>query len=207
MIAFLHTSIVHIDRFEQLVRKYHSIIPIKHFVKESILQTALATGQLDKITFIKTIQDIQQTKPALIICTCSNYGQLCDQLPNVHRIDQPIVHHIVANYTTIALAYTASSTKIISLELLQQIAKQQDKKIHIIDCDCTHCWPYFEAGQLEKYEQEIAKTIRAKTNKAEVVFLAQASMEGVTAYLEDLEQMVLSSPEFGVKQFLQLLEG
>ncbi len=205
MIAFLHTSSVHIDRFERLVRKYHSTIPIQHFVKEDILETALATGQLDKSTFIHTVQTIQKHKPAILICTCSTYGQLCDQLPNVHRIDQPIVHEIIANYSKIAIAFTAISTKAISVDLLQQTAKRLDKLVHIIECDCTHCWPYFEAGNFKKYEEEIAKTIRIKTVQSEVVFLAQASMEGAAKYLGNLKQAVVSSPEFGVRAFLQLL--
>ena len=207
MIAFLHTSPVHIDRFERLVRKYHPTIAIQHFVKEDILQTALANGQLDKITFLDTIQAIQKNKPSLTICTCSTYGQLCDQLSTVHRIDQPIVREIVAKYSSIAVAYTAHSTKAISLDILHQTAKRQGKLIRIIECDCTHCWPYFEAGDIKKYETEIAKTIRTKTNKSEVVFLAQASMEGAAAYLNDLKQAVVSSPEFGIKTLLQSLES
>lgn len=207
MIAFLHTSPLHIARFEQIVRKYHSTIPIQHIVKESILETALATGKLDEITFADTIQQIQQTKPQVIICTCSTYGQLCDQFSNVERIDQPIAYHIVANYSTIALAYTAASTKTVSLDLLLRTAQQQGKIIRIIDCDCTHCWPYFEANDLKKYEEAIATSIRAKTNNAEVVSLAQASMEGAKKYLADLDQVVVSSPEFGVRHFLQLLKG
>lgn len=207
MITFLHTSPLHVDRFEQLVRKYHSTIPIQHVVKESILETALVTGQLDEISFLRTIREIKQTNPTQIICTCSTYGQLCDQLPNIERIDQPIAHHIVANYSTIALAYTAESTRAVSLDLLQKTAQQQGKNIRIVECDCTHCWSYFEANDLKRYEEEIAKTIRVKTNEAEVVFLAQASMDGAIQYLEDLEQVVVSSPEYGVKHFLQLLEG
>ena len=206
MITFLHTSSIHIDRFEQLVRKYHSTIPIQHIVNEAILEIALTTGDLDKSSFLRTIQEIEQSNSKLIICTCSTYGQLCDQLPSIKRIDRPIAEQIVAQYSTIALAYTALSTKAISQDLLLQTAKQQGKKIHIIDCDCTHCWPYFEAGDLQKYEEEIATTIRRKANQAEVIFLAQASMEGAMAYLEDLEQTVVSSPEFGVKHFLQNLD-
>ena len=206
MIAFLHTSPIHIDRFDKLVRKYHPTIAIQHFVKEDILNTALTTGQLDTTTFKDTIQTIQANKPCLIICTCSTYGQLCDQLTTIYRIDQPIVREIVANYSSIAIAYTAHSTKVISLDLLQQTAKELNKRIQITECDCTHCWPYFEAGDIKQYETEIAKTIRAKTNQSEVVFLAQASMEGAAKYLEDLKQAVVSSPEFGIKTLLQSLE-
>ena len=207
MIAFLHTSSIHIDRFERLVKKYHPTIAIQHFVQEDILQTALTTGQLDKTTFLNTIQTIQKNKPSLTICTCSTYGQLCDQLSTVYRIDQPIVTKIVANYSSVAIAYTARSTKAISLDILQQTAKQQDKHIQIMECDCTHYWPYFEAGNIKKYETEIAKTIREKTKKSEVVFLAQASMEGAALYLKDLKPAVVSSPEFGIKTLLQSLKS
>lgn len=206
MIAFLHTSAVHVERFEKLVKKYNTTIEIKHFVKEDLLKIALETGSIAKDRFEKTIQNIQEIEqPALLICTCSTYGKLCEQLEQVHRIDQPIVEAIVAKYSKIAVAYTVNSTKEISKELIQRTAARQQKKISIIDADCSHCWTYFEKGDIAKYAWAIAEHLQAIHQDAEVIFLAQASMEGAKKYLQDIGCEVVSSPEFGVKAFLELL--
>ena len=208
MIAFLHTSPLHIERFENLVKKYNDTIEIKHFVDEGLLHIALETGVLAKEQFVKTIQKIQaEQQIKMVICTCSTYGQLCETFETVHRIDQPIVDTIVAEYTKIALAYTAPSTKKTSQQLILQTAARQQKKIQLLHADCSHCWQYFEAGNIEKYEKSIAEHLRKISQDAEVIFLAQASMEGAKKYLVDIQSIVVSSPAFGVKTFLaELLE-
>lgn len=202
-IAFLHTSPLHIERFENLVRKYNDTIEIKHFVDEDLLHLALETGVLAKEQFVKTIQKIQaEQQIKMVICTCSTYGQLCEPFETVYRIDQPIVDTIVAKYAKIALAYTAPSTKKTSQQLILQTAARQQKTIQLIDADCTHCWPYFEEGNIAKYERSIAQHLRQISQEVEVIFLAQASMEGAKKYLVDIKPIVVSSPEFGVKTFL-----
>jgi len=203
MIAFLHTSAVHIQGFEKLVRKYNDTVEIKHFVEEDLLKTALETGALAKDKFVRIVQNIQATqRPNLLVCTCSTYGQLCEELEQIHRIDQPIANHIVANYAKIGIAYTVISTKEISQQLIQETAISQGKGIQLTLMDCSHCWPYFEGGNMDKYEKSIAQHLRKISRDVAVIFLAQASMEGAKKYLTAIKPIVVSSPEFGVRNFL-----
>ena len=201
-IAFLHTSPVHIDRFEKIVSALDKRIETCHFVHEELLKFALQNGSLDKNSFISIISNIQLEEPNRIICTCSTYGQLCDSFPDVYRIDQPIAEYLVANYSKIILAYTVSSTKKISVELLQKIAIQQSKKTEIILCDATESWRYFENDDFKNYELSIATKIKSIANQGEVIFLAQASMEGAKKYLNSLSIETFTSPEFGLKKFV-----
>ena len=50
--------------------------------------------------------------------------------------------------------------------------------------------------------KSIAKKIKSFENDVEVVFLAQASMEGSINYLKDFSKKIYSSPEFGIKEYL-----
>ena len=201
-IAFLHTSPIHIHRFEKLVRKFDTEIETRHFVNEELLQFALQNGKLDKNSFTSLISNIQLEEPNQIICTCSTYGQLCDNFSDVYRIDQPIAEYLVINFSKIILAYTVSSTKKISLELLQQIAIRENKAIKIILCDSTDSWQYFENNDFENYELSIATKVKSIANQGEVVFLAQASMEGAKKHLNSLDIETFTSPAFGIKHFL-----
>ncbi len=207
MIAFLHTSEIHIDRFENLVMKYNSEIPIKHFVNEELLSVALSNGKLDTVSFKNEIEIIKKESPLLIICTCSTYREECDQYPDIYRIDEPVVIHLISKYQKIGLAYTAISTKKISENLLLKTAKSFDKNIEIIDCNCTESWRHFEEGAIDLYEKSIALKIKEIASETDVIFLAQASMEGAKKYLASLEQEVFSSPEFGVKTYLNTLKS
>jgi hypothetical protein len=202
MIAFLHTSNVHIDRFQKLVRQFDTEIEIQHFVNEDLLKTALKESRLDENGFASMISKIELEQPKAIICTCSTYGKLCNNWQNVHRIDKPIVEYLVDNYSTIIIAFTVISTKKVSCQLIKEVAKSKNKQIEIIICDATDSWQYFENSDLEKYELSIANKVKSKSTEGEVVFLAQASMEGAKKHLDLLDIEIFTSPAFGVKHFL-----
>jgi len=205
MIAFLHTTSRLMDKFEGLAKKYAPETKIMHFVNESLLSNAINSGIVDKVGFRKEIEKIKAMAPKTIICTCSTYGDECDQLDGVYRIDRPIVGHLTSNYNNILLAYSSKSTEETTKKLFRDIANGQGKHPTIVDCNCTDCWKYFEAGDMEKYYLEISNKIKPYLNgqKFEAIFLAQASMEGATKYLSDIGVAIFTSPEFGVKAYLQ----
>jgi len=202
MIAFLHTSNIHIDKFEKLVRKFNSDVTIKHFVNADLLNYALKNGKTDIKSFQKEVFKIKNENPDLIICTCSTYGKECDKTKDVERIDEPIVKFLVSNYTKIGLAYTANSTKEVSKNLILNMAKKRNKDIEIINCNCCSSWKHYETNDFENYAKSIAKKIESIENDVEAIFLAQASMEDSKGYLKDFSKKIYSSPEFGVKEYL-----
>jgi len=205
MISFLHTSEIHIERFEKLVRKFDSKTPIKHYINTDILTFALEKNTLDVNGFKKEIETIKKEQPSTIICTCSTYGALCDELDDIKRIDYPIAKYIVSTHSKIAIAYTASSTALVSKTLIEQEAVKQQKVISILECDCTSAWQYFNNG-LDDYENEIAKKLNKLNSSIDCVFLAQASMEGVVNYVDIEKIKIYSSPEFGIQSYLKKLE-
>ena len=52
MIAFLHTSPIHIETFEKLVRKLDKNVEIKHFVNEKLLETGVVLVEGDNVTYM-----------------------------------------------------------------------------------------------------------------------------------------------------------
>lgn len=205
MIAFLHTNKVHIKRFEALVKTVYPNLKTKHFVNKTILDNALLTGQTDTSTFNKEIELIRAEKPTLIICTCSTFGGESDKHTDVYRIDKPIITYLVENYSKIGLAFTANSTKVVSENLILKIALEKQKLIDVIHCDCSKFWPYFETGKIDDYAKHIAKHILSFESKVDVMFLAQASMEGAKDYLDTFKKDVFTSPEFGIKALLNTI--
>ncbi|MEO1011300.1 MAG: hypothetical protein AAFX53_08325 [Bacteroidota bacterium] len=202
IIAFLHTSDVHIPRFEKLVRKYDKEVVTKHFVNKELLNTALLEGKTDTLSFNQEVEKIKREEPSLLICTCSTYGAECENHNDIERIDRPVVEYLVARYNTIGLAYTAHSTKAVSEDLISKVASGQKRKTAIVPCDCSQSWPYFEQGNHTAYWKAIADKIKSVHSRVDVIFLAQASMEGAKEYLTTIEKEVFSSPEFGISAFL-----
>ncbi|MEM6843581.1 MAG: hypothetical protein AAF632_15240 [Bacteroidota bacterium] len=203
MIAFLHTSSIHIERFENLVRKFNQEVEVKHFVNEDLLNYAMSKGTTNTEGFFQEVLSIKNEKPELIICTCSTYGEACDQRDDIERIDQPIVEHLVANYNKIGLAYTAQSTKRVSQDLIVKIAQKQGKQVDIVDCNCSSAWVHYESGDFDQYAWATAERIKAYEEEVDVIFLAQASMENAKKHLSDFTKEIYASPEFGVRNYLQ----
>jgi len=164
----------------------------------------LQNDKIDFNGFQKEITEIKKAKPNLIICTCSSYGAACNEANNIKRIDFPIADYLVTNYTKIGLVFTAKSTEKISNDLLNNIANHYQKGIEIIDCDCSEAWIHFDNNNIEAYELTIANKVKEIADKVDVVFLAQASMEGAKKHLQNIGKKVYSSPEFGIKSFLTL---
>lgn len=204
MVAFLHTSPVHIVRFQALAEQYY-INEIKHFVNTDLLTSALETGQPDIVAFTQEIEQIKTYSPKLIICTCSTYGDICQQFNGVKRIDTPIASYLTEKYQKILLAYTAHSTFKSSLHLIQQIAQKNNKSVQVIPCDCTVAWPAFEAQNISLYEKSIIDSIYDTYQDCDAIFLAQASMEGVISHLSHFPIEVVSSSHYGVKTYLELI--
>jgi len=205
MIAFLHTSPSHIQRFTKIVRKYNTSIEIEHFVNENLLKTALETNKIDIAGFVKMVKQIQEKQADLIICTCSTYGEICENFTDVKRIDIPIANYLVTHFSKIILAYTVASTRMVSRQLLESVARKNEKKIEIIDCDCTDSWRHFLSNDMEKYYKGIYRKVNNNYNKGSVIFLAQASMEGVKKYFSGEDVDIFSSGEFGVKKYLETI--
>ena len=205
VIAFLHTSKFHVDRFEKIFDEVVGQYSVKHFVNEGLLEYALNNGMTNSFQFEEQINIIKKDNPSLIICTCATYGEESDQVEGVFRIDRPIVHYIISRYKRIGLVFSANSTKKVTTNLLFETAKKFDKKIELIDCDCSKHWNHFENGNQDEYESQIMKSIEKIEDQVDVILLAQASMEGVKKLLSNFSKQVLSSPTYGVNEILTSL--
>lgn len=205
-ITFLHTAVSHIDRFNKIVEDIDHAVEVKHYVNESLLNTALTTGLPDKEGFYNEILKIKKSTEGIIICTCSTYGSLCDKMENVFRIDQAVVEFIISNFSSVVIAFTINSAKKQSIELFENLSLELQKTIHIKELDCQHCWDWFEQNDIDRYEKEIAKQITKLNSDCEVIFLAQASMEGSKQYLSEEKFKIFASPTFGVRHYLNLIK-
>ena len=154
MIAFLHTSPIHISRFEKILKQYNYKNEIQHFVNEEILQTALTTGKLAIESFQNQIYQIQKLQPEIIICTCSTYGTACDEFEQVKRIDQPIIEYLVQTFNKIIVAFTASSTKAATIDFINKTIYLQKKEVENISL--SKSFKYFLAPTIEACAKKIA---------------------------------------------------
>jgi hypothetical protein len=203
MIVFLHTSTIHVSRFNKVLDRLHYKGKVEHFVNESLLKGATELGKIDEFGFKTQIKKIRAKTDALIICTCSTYGALTKELQGVVRIDEPLANYMVRNYSKIGVAYTALSTVEVTMTLLNTIDLERKNVVYKM-IDCTTAWQFLENGDMIGYNDTITKTVLNEASGVEAVYLAQASMDGVEDFLsEKLNKEVLSSSFLGVKEYLK----
>lgn len=213
-ICFLHTSPVHIAIFDALRDRIAPHIQIRHAVREDLLRAAIAgggiTAQVETATR-RAMQEIITPAVKVLVCTCSTLGQVAeafdaDALIPVMRIDRPMADQAVLQGKHIAVCGALSTAVTAALALVWSSADYlQQRGIIVTDHLFAAAWKHFEAGDMAAYHQEVARGLRGAALTADLILLAQASMEGALALCDDISVPVWSSPETGFRAAIALL--
>jgi hypothetical protein len=214
-LTLLHTSPVHVETFNRLLNEIAPDIPVKHIVKEDLLQEARQSGadaSALKQHVSDTIFEAIDQQAGVVLCTCSTIGT-CAELAGqstetpVLRVDKPMAQKAVMIGSPIVVAATLKSTVQPTRELILTTAQELGRIVTIQEVICESAWDKFEQGDLDSSYQEIANTLRPHSTGAQVIVLAQASMAGAVAYCSDFPIPVLSSPRLGIEAAIEVYRG
>ncbi len=218
-LGFLHTAQVHVDTFETLARD--KALSTEHRVHTKWLQQA-TSKRLDGPLRTEITRELKSLRRVcdVVICTCSTLGELARQFEDtaVFRVDAPMMEQAAATAiksgteTVTLLAYCLESTRAASTQLLEDAFRAQNQTPKILQVNCETAWPHFEAGDNQRFGEEIAAHITAAAAGASKqvcsVVLAQASMTAAESYLgNDLRRKVLSSPASAINHAQTLLNS
>lgn len=214
-IVFLHTSPVHIDPFERLVRATAPTLRVEHIVAESLLAEAQHVGA-DDPGLIERVQGAMQsaaaTGAAIVVCTCSTIGGPAERTPTGGRfmaagIDRAMADRAAQLGPRILVMAALDSTLGPTAALVRESAAALKVPVALETQVVDGAWAYFTSGHHDTYQQAIVNAVRAGVGSASVVVLAQGSMAPAGEVLGDLGIPVLSSPELGVQRLLRQLAG
>lgn len=211
-LSFLHTSPIHIASFEGLLAELAPTVLRRHVVDEKLLEDARSTGMTAELRqrIAHRITELVAEGAGVVLCTCSTIGAAAEQSQPivgcpVIRVDRPMVEQAVTAGERILLVAALASTLAPTRQLIQELAAQQARSIHIQELLCEHAWQHFERGDQAAYLSTIASAIHRAAPQADVVILAQASMSGASQLCADLSIPILSSPRLGLAAALSAL--
>lgn len=216
MISFLHTSDIHIATFDALRDRLAPELAVRHVVRQDLLALAIAQGgvtpELEAATRI-AFKDALTPESKVLVCTCSTLGPVAEaydadaSIP-VLRIDRPMADQAVLRSKQIAVCGALATAVMATKALVQSSADylQRDKVI-VIDHLFPLAWKYLERGDIAAYHQEIARGLRGAALTADLILLAQASMQGAIALCGDIAVPIWSSPEIGFRTALSLAQN
>jgi hypothetical protein len=209
MLAFLHTSPVHVSTFDRLVRAQDREVPLLHEVREELLRQAVADGGVSDATrdaVQAVVQSLVASGARVVVCTCSTIGEAAERTPgvdsaHVFRVDRPMAEHAVSLGRPILVVAATPTAMTTALALLREAASGEATP-RPRELLCAAAWSKFEAGELAAYAQLIAAEVDAHAQPGEVVVLAQASMAPAAALVSLADIELLTSPETGVRAAL-----
>lgn len=185
----LHTAEVHVATFDTLRETLAPGLPLRHAVRPDWLEEARA-GRAEALR--PQIAALIAGADGPVVCTCTTLGPLAEELGAL-RVDRPMMQDAARIGGRILMVYVLESTRVPSLGLLESLTAPGAE---VRPLPLPEAWPLFEAGDNAAFHAQIARAIRADLaqDSADVVVLAQASMAGAAALLDDLGPPVLSSP-------------
>ena len=218
ILAFLHTSPVHIPTFENLTQAQAPHTPTLHRVEENLLAQARAEGITPALEtqVQRVLLELVAQGATVIVCTCSTLGASAETAQvgcPVLRVDRAMAQKALLLGEEIlivaALASTLEPTRNLFLEVAnstdQKTEQNAEQKVELLELWCQNAWTKFEAGDKIGYLQEIAQEITRgviQHPRVDVVVLAQASMIGAEKYCPEVQIPILSSPLLGVQAAL-----
>jgi len=214
-VAFLHTSPVHVETFERLVKAADPAVQVEHIVAEDLLADAQKVGA-DDPALVQRIRAAMACAAAngaaIVVCTCSTIGGAAERAPSgtdarVARIDRAMADRAVALGPRMLIVAALESTLEPTAKLIQESAAAMQAKVELEQLLVPDAWAHFLSGDRAAYVDAVVKAVRAHPKGANVVVLAQASMAPAAEELKDLGVEVLSSPALGVQSLLARLKN
>jgi len=214
-VTFLHTSPVHVETFERLVKAVDPDVQTTHIVAEDLLVDARVLGLQDANLVgrvHKAMIDAASNGSAIVACTCSTIGGVAERTPTdgqfkAVRIDRAMADRAVRSGPNILVVAALESTLQPTTELIRESAVALASEVTIRHLVVEGAWSHFEHGDRDAYVDTVVAAVRSAPAGADVIVLAQASMAPAAERLHDLGIEVLSSPTLGVKSIVGQLRG
>lgn len=200
-VTLIHTADVHRATFNAVRDRIAPGTELVHVVRPRWLVRAQEgmTASLDA-----EIASTVTRCSGKVLCTCTTIGPTVEAAGGL-RVDWPMMQDAARAGGPVLLVYCLDSSRQPSLELLKRALAESGTPQKIHRLALPHHWRLFEAGDRDAFASAIAGEVRqALTDLKDVsaVVLAQVSMAGAAAQLEDLDVPVLTSPELALRAVL-----
>ena len=215
MIAFLHTSPIHVDTFGGLMQVHAPDCRVEHLVDESLLRDAQTLGVenagiVSRVT--QRMKEASESGARVVVCTCSTIGGIAEKVDGhgrfvSMRIDRAMADEAVEKGERILIVAALASTIEPTRRLVEDSATIRARQVNIRTMVVQSAWPFFLSGDLAAYYAQIEHAIHGQAGNTDVVVLAQASMAPVAGRFIGDHLQVLSSPELGVSRAIRVIEN
>jgi len=170
----------------------------------NLMMDILAEGGIDETMekrILALFDSAVNSKVDAVLCTCSSIGNVADKAARLYpdkkifRIDYAMAREAALHYKNIAVLSTLETTLVPTCSLIRRIAEENGREVHITTATPDSAFAAMIAGDMDKCESELQKAAKELCKNADILLLAQMSMESFLPGLERiLDVPVLESP-------------
>ena len=206
-LAFLHSSAVHVPTFGALVEAIEPALPVRHVVREDLLDLALAAGRVtDSIANVvqRVVAQLVEQGAQIVVCTCSTLGDSAEAAreigaARVMRIDRPMTEYACRSGKPLLVVAAVATALDAALGLLRDVTRTSSNAPRVRELLCAEAWPFFQRGDHPSYIANVVARVLREAEPDELVMLAQASLAAALEPLTQSSFQVIASPEIGVR--------
>lgn len=218
-IVALHTSQAIVTRLKELWAVNEIPGELINIVDDSLIWEVITNnGPTEGVhrRMLKYAQAASDIGADYVFNTCSSVGDVAEAikpfcaLPLI-KIDEPMARRAIASVAaggTIGVLATLPTTLPPTCNLLEKTAAEMGKTVVIQRFLAEGAFPKYMSGDVETHNAIVLKKAEEAAEQVDILVLAQASMALLAPKITEITgKEVLSSPESGVAQFLELLQA
>jgi hypothetical protein len=208
ILALLHTHKGHPAAFDAIAARVAPGLRLAHVVRPGLLERATAEGRVSPSLAAEVRAAAADAGAGAVLCTCSTIGaaaEAADAGVPVIRVDRPMAAAAVKAGRRILVVACLATAAEPALDLIEEEARRAGTAVQTRVELFAGAWAHFLDGDTQRYLRAVADGTMLVRRDADVVVLAQASMAGAAALLQDLPVPVLSSPAAGLAAAASLL--
>lgn len=216
-VVALHTSAALVSRIQELWAAYDIPAKLINIIDDSLIWEVIDQGGPTLKTRKRLLQyalSAEAMEADLIFNTCSSVGGVADMIQPfcgvpIVKIDQPMAKQAIAmlgDGGTIGVLATLPTTLPPTVQLVQQEILKSGKSISITQAVADGAFQKLMDGKRAEHDGIVVDRAMQLAAEVDGIILAQGSMAALEQLIaERTGKPVFSSPESGVRQFLDLV--
>jgi Asp/Glu/hydantoin racemase len=213
-IVVVHTGPVTVQPLKDQFKDQLPDARVINIVDDSLLNDVRAAGRLTpEVTqrMYSYMSNAQAMDADYILNACSSVGEAVDVLRGMIRtpivkVDEAMALEASRIGSRIGVVATVKTTLEPTVRLIRKKAAEQKREVTVVERVAEEAFEALLAGNNERHDEILKRTIVGLADEVDVVVLAQVSMARLVPSLGETRVPVLSSPQSGVKMLIDALQ-
>ncbi|GAB7523766.1 aspartate/glutamate racemase family protein [Paraburkholderia sp. 2C] len=213
-IVVVHTGPVTVQPLKDQFKDQLPDARVINIVDDSLLNDVRAAGHLTpEVTqrMYSYMSNAQAMDADYILNACSSVGEAVDLLRGMIRtpivkVDEAMALEASRIGARIGVVATVKTTLEPTVRLIRKKAAEQKREVTVVERVAEEAFEALLAGNNERHDEILKRTIVGLAEEVDVVVLAQVSMARLVPSLGETRVPVLSSPKSGVKMLIDALK-